>query len=299
MKPIRVISASLMIIILSSCSGLKILPSSPVMFPPELSTRLYLEKIGTNANNLQDLPGRLIIFYNTPQGIKFEVTLDKYINSEGKVRSIDKPAIRYQSMVNRDVASNISYVLGNYDFSTNASYQIVVTDATGVVLDNNDKQRSEIEKAEFSKEFVKVLYITGATLTTIQSKSFANTSNKGTISGYGVNLGGNYCYSNSDYALDFKIGVDVYDVTYYNFKNKKTPKEYDAIVKNQKNLNGSVILLGQNNEVFTRDINLKGRVEHLKILPSDNSIFSTLNMNEMNRIINSDNQKLTNIIIKQ
>ncbi|MCX6232959.1 MAG: hypothetical protein NTZ33_15625 [Bacteroidetes bacterium] len=289
---------TLMIIILSSCTGLKILPTSSVSFPPELGTRFYLEKIGTNANNLQDLPGRLIIFYNTPQGIKYEVTLDKFINSEGKVRSIDKPAIRYQSMVNKDIASKISYIIGNYDFSISASYQIVVTDATGVVLDNNDKQRSEIEKAEFSRDYVKILYITGATLVTIQSKSFASTSHNGTISGYGVNLGGNYCYSNNDYSLDFKIGVDVYDVTYYNFKNKRLPKEYDEIFKDQINLKGTVILLGQDDEVYKKDILVNASIENLKKLPVNKTNFNKLTMSDMNKLINNNNQAFSNIIIR-
>jgi len=269
-----------------------------VSVPPELGTRFYLEKIGTNANNLQDLPGRLIVFYNTPQGLKYELTLEKFINSEGKIRSIDKPAIRYQSMINKDIAGNLSYIIGNYDFSASAGYQLVITDATGVVLDNNSKQRKEIEKAELKAGYIKVFYVTGATLVTIQSKSFAATNHKGTISGYGANLGGNYCFSNNDYALDFKIGVDLYDVTYYNFKNKKLPKEYEEISRNESNLNGSVLLFGQNNEFYKKDILTRANEESIKKLPVEKISLNQITMAQMNNLINDNNQAFKELIVK-
>jgi len=297
--------ATIFIAALTSCKSIKLIPSAPIPVPQELKTRLYLDKIGTTANNLQDLPGRLMIFYKNGNKLDYYITLEKFMDSTAKVRSIDKPIIRYQSTLDQSSGAYLSYVVGNLDYSSERSYQTLITDASGVVLDNNDKQRKQIETADIQKQIEKVYYITGATLVTIQNKAYTKYTSKGAVSGYAINLNGNYYYSSSEFALDYKVGLDFYDVSYFNFK--KASKD-TSIVNQEIDFNTENVLQSMDGDVISSghisaDVISEAAIEEKKNkIITNKSVIDVINkysLKQLQEVVNNSPNQIKEIIIKK
>jgi hypothetical protein len=306
MKNLKKMRLALIVgVVFCSCSKkIAIQPSIPLPMPQSLTGLLYLtpDHDGNNVNNLQDLPGRLIVFYQDSGKIKYDVTLEKFIDTTtGKIRALDKPTIQYQSILDKSASASLSFVLGSIDASADNTYQMIITDASGKVLDNNDKQRKIIETADIRKDAIKVLYITGASLFTFEYKSFAASQTSAALSGYAVNVAGKYYNSDTEYALDYKIAVDTYDVTNFNFKNAiATPEK--TMVQSKVDLTNSVIVQSVHNDsVFVKKNDPSTNKPRLEKI-SDQALIKIINkypLLDLQKAINSNIKPFTNILNKK
>lgn len=214
----RVSWCGMLITSMLGCGGLRIADSpASRAFPPELRERQVFKTVGVYGRDLSGLVGH-ILYAKKTKGVcpstytDADLGLRQYLVPNAKLLPDNKVEKRYESKIDKNASIDASYLTFTAGLSSKQMAEVIVTDTMSMIISNSDipvKELEAIALTPLGPEDCDRFYIRGAILTTIVYKVFNERSGKGTASGTTFGANGKVYSSDSEYSLDYKLGITV------------------------------------------------------------------------------------------
>ena len=228
----KILFAVLCALVLAGCQP-RLLPyRETAEFPDELNRRLVLKEAGTWINYFDELPGHLVFVYSKSGGagednLYYLISPESYAKDNAKHRVSDKPLVRYQGLYNPKQDYNSYFYFDPSKLNENNKIEFVITDEDRVIVQDESIPLDKLKNAPIPDNVLKVLYVKGAVLSSVKYRSYYKVPRPTGANSRAFLMDKKIFETNEDYALDYRVGLTYYDITYY-FKDNYNPANKGA-----------------------------------------------------------------------
>lgn len=200
---------------------------SEVLIGDDVKNRYYFVTGGTWINNMTDLVGKLVFTYE-------DGTAFYWLTPTAVIKAIDpgtnsKPNIRVSTVLNSKTEASVSVLFAAINFNSGNKVEmndeVILQDVGSVWLKDKDIIEQKANYVEYQNKLpikkingvekspTGAFLVRGVTLMTLSYKRFQNVDTQNKISGALVNVNGNVLTSSANWVLDYKLGLDLDDLT--------------------------------------------------------------------------------------